>query len=141
MSAKTPRDLPPAPFSQGKGQGERSNVEQERQRYVAALARVVEALPQAFTQIPEVERVWLFGSYVRGRRDLCTDLDLLVVMRSEHDMVTRTARLYERLAGLVALEVDLDLIVYTPEEFAAAQERGFVKQALGQGRIIYERAA
>ncbi len=114
-------------------------LERERARYADALARVVEALPKAFAQIPEVERVWLFGSYVRGRRDLCTDLDLLVVMRSEHDVITRTAWLYERLATLVELDVDLDLIGYTPEEFAQAREHGFVKQALLQGRIIYER--
>jgi predicted nucleotidyltransferase len=100
----------------------------------------VEALPGAFAQIPEVERVWLFGSYVRGRRDLCTDLDLLVIMRSEHDMLTRTARLYERVAAAVALDVDLDLVVYTPEEFAQMRGRGFVQHVLSEGRVIYERA-
>jgi len=137
MSAQTPQDL--GPFPEGNGQKE-AVLEQERQRYVDALARVVEALPGAFAQIPEVERVWLFGSYVRGRRDLCTDLDLLVIMRSEHDMLTRTARLYERVAAAVALDVDLDLVVYTPEEFAQMRGRGFVQHVLSEGRVIYERA-
>jgi predicted nucleotidyltransferase len=137
MSAQTPQDL--GPFPEGNGQRE-AVLEQERQRYVDALARVVEALPGAFAQIPEVERVWLFGSYVRGRRDLCTDLDLLVIMRSEHDMLTRTARLYERVAAAVALDVDLDLVVYTPEEFAQMRGRGFVQHVLSEGRVIYERA-
>jgi predicted nucleotidyltransferase len=139
MSAQTPQDLTPGPFPEGNGQKE-AVLEQERQRYVDALARVVEALPGAFAQIPEVERVWLFGSYVRGRRDLCTDLDLLVIMRSEHDMLTRTARLYERVAAVVALDVDLDLVVYTPEEFAQMRGRGFVQHVLSEGRVIYERA-
>lgn len=116
------------------------SIDQERQRYARALARVVEALPQAFAQLPEVERVWLFGSYVRGRRDLFTDLDLLVIMRSEHDIVTRTAWLYKRLAALLELNVDMDIIVYTPEEFAQMHEHGFLKHALAQGRMIYERA-
>lgn len=116
------------------------SLDQERRRYVEALARVVEALPKAFAQIPEVERVWLFGSYLRGRRDLCTDLDLIVVMHSKHDVVTRTARLYERVAALLKPDVDLDLLVYTPEEFAQVRGRGFVKHALAQGRVIYERA-
>ncbi len=116
------------------------SLERERQRYAQALVRVAEALPQAFAQIPEVECVWLFGSYMQGRRDLCTDLDLLVVMRSAENIVARTAWLYERLAALLQLDVDLDLIVYTPEEFAWARERGFVKHVLAQGRIIYERA-
>lgn len=117
-----------------------TSLDQERQRYVQALERVVEALPKAFAQVPEVERVWLCGSYVRGRRDLCTDLDLLVVMRSAQDILTRTAQLYQHLAAWVALDVDLDLIVYTPEEFAMAREHGFVRQALHEGQMIYERA-
>ncbi len=116
------------------------SIDQERQRYAQALARVLEALPKVFAKIPEIERVWLFGSYVRGRCDLRTDLDLLVVMRSEHDMIARTAWLYERLAALVKLDVDLDLLVYTPEEFARMRKHGFVKHALAQGRVIYERA-
>jgi len=40
----------------------------------------VDRLKRELASIPEVERVILFGSYVRGRRDLLTDLDVLVVM-------------------------------------------------------------
>ncbi len=147
MSAQTPQDLTPNPFPEGKGSsppslgeglGERFN--QERRRYVSLLERMVQALPKAFAQIPEVERVWLCGSYARGRRDLCTDLDLIVLMRSDYDIVTRTARLYERLAALLKLTVDLDMIAYTQEEFAQMRGRGFLKRALAEGRVIYERA-
>lgn len=116
------------------------DLDRERHRYAQALARVVEALPHAFAQIPEVERVWLFGSYMQGRRDLCVDLDLMVIMRSEKNIVARTAWLYERLAALLDLSVDIDIIAYTPEEFAQMRGRGFVKHALTHGRIIYERA-
>lgn len=122
------------------GEGSALTLDQERRRYANALERLVVALPKAFAQIPEVERVWLFGSYVQGRRDLCTDLDLLVIMHSEHGILARTARLYERLAALLEFGVDVDMIVYTPEEFAQMRERGFVKHALAHGRIIYERA-
>lgn len=148
MSA--PRDLTPDPFPKGKGsgsppslgegRGERSDLEQERQRYVEALEHVLSALPSAFARLPEVERVWLCGSYARGRRDLLTDLDLIVVMRSEQDVVTRTAQLYGRLATLLPLEVDIDLVTYTPEEFAQARAGGFLKSALAGGQIVYERA-
>lgn len=43
--------------------------------------------------IPEVHKVILFGSYAKGRRDLFTDLDLIVVMDSRDDFVTRCAEL------------------------------------------------
>ncbi len=117
-----------------------SALDQERQRYVRALERLAEALPTVFARLPEVERVWLFGSYVRGRRDLLTDLDLIVVMRSEQDVVTRTAQLYRRLAALLPFGVDIDLVTYTPEEFARERERAFLRWALSGGRVIYERA-
>ncbi|MCS6937464.1 MAG: nucleotidyltransferase domain-containing protein [Candidatus Bipolaricaulota bacterium] len=135
MSAKTP---PPAPPRHGEGRS--SALDRERLRYENALARVVAALPRAFTQIPEVERAWLFGSYLHGRRDLCTDIDLIVLVHSDRDIVTRTAWLYGRLAALLDLNVDMDIIAYTPEEFAQMRERGFLKYALARGRIIYERA-
>ncbi len=85
--------------------------------------------------MPEVERVILFGSCAAGRRDLFTDPDLLVVMDSDQDFVHRTAELYRR----VAQDVDMDLIVYTPEEFEAQRNRGFVRRALETGRVLYEK--
>jgi predicted nucleotidyltransferase len=36
-------------------------------------------------------------------------------------------------------DLDLDLLVYTPLEFEQQRDRGFVRQALQTGRILYER--
>ncbi len=93
---------------------------------------------ERLSALPEVERVVLFGSYLHGRRDLFTDLDLVVIMRSGEDFVTRTARLRSLVGG--QLGVDLDLFVYTPEEVAACGSRGFIGHALAEGKVIYERA-
>jgi len=134
MSQKTP---PPAPPRGGEGRA--MSLESERLRYSEALERVLQALPGAFAKLAEVERVWLIGSAAQGRRDLCTDIDLIVVLRSTDDPPTRTARLYERIASLVRLDVDLDMLTYTPEEFAQARQGGFLRKALAQGRVIYER--
>ena len=54
-----------------------------------------------------------FGSYATGRRDLFTDLDLVVIMETKEVFIQRTVELYRNLN----CEVDLDLFVYTPEEF------------------------
>ena len=64
-----------------------------------------------------------------------TDLDLLVVMSSELDFVHRTAEVYSQLR----VDVDLDLLVYTPEEFEEHRDRGFVKRAIETGRVLYEK--
>jgi predicted nucleotidyltransferase len=106
-----------------------------RTEYTAALARALEEVVAQLAHLPEVERVILFGSYAAGQRDLFTDLDLLVVMSSEQDFVHRTAELYRQ----VRADVDLDLLVYTPDEFEKLKQRGFVRQALRTGKVLYEK--
>jgi predicted nucleotidyltransferase len=84
---------------------------------------------------PKVHKIILFGSYAEGRRDLFTDLDIVVVMDSELDFVSRTAQLYSQLRT----GVDMDLLVYTPQEFERLSQGGFLRHALLNGKIIYEK--
>jgi predicted nucleotidyltransferase len=108
----------------------------ERERYVAALDQALDELLRRLRTRPEVHRVILFGSYAAGRRDLFTDLDLLVVMDSAEPFVTRTAALYRDLAP----RVDVDLLVYTPDEFERLRHGGFVRRAIETGTVLHERA-
>ena len=98
----------------------------ERTRYVEALANDLDSL---------VQQVILFGSYAAGRRELGTDLDLLVVMESPLDFVTRNADLAGRLQAGVAL----DLLAYTPQEMEQMRHRPFIRRALETGQVLYER--
>ena len=71
------------------------------ERLESGLARVVEAL----RRLPEVRRISVFGSYARGRRDLFTDLDILVVMDTQESFPERLARLYALLdAGVDSVD-------------------------------------
>lgn len=70
-----------------------TELDGQRQVYIAALERSLDGLVAQLAAMPEVERVILFGSYATGRRDLFTDLDLLVVMRSSLNFISRTADL------------------------------------------------
>ncbi|MGC8839138.1 MAG: nucleotidyltransferase domain-containing protein [Anaerolineae bacterium] len=106
----------------------------QRTQYRLDLARAVEDIVAALARRPEVQRAIPFGSYAQGRADLLTDLDILIVMESDQDFVTRTAEMYQYLA----VPVDLDLLVYTPEELERNKGRGFLRQALGKGTVIYE---
>lgn len=85
--------------------------------------------------MPEVQKVILFGSYAAGRRDLLTDLDILVVMDSPLDFVARNVELARRLRAGVAL----DLLVYTPQEMEQMRDRPFLRHALKTGKVLYER--
>ncbi len=81
------------------------------------------------------KNVTLLGSYASGRRDLFTDIDLIVIMETEKGFIQRTADLYQVLER----DVDLDLFVYTPDEFDRMRDRGFLRKALQNGQVIYEK--
>ncbi|MCX7668610.1 MAG: nucleotidyltransferase domain-containing protein [Anaerolineae bacterium] len=106
-----------------------------REHHLAALERNLTDLVAQLRAMPAVHRVILFGSYAAGRRDLFTDLDLLVIMDSSQDFVSRIADLARRLH----VEVPLDLLVYTPQELERMCERPFIRHALATGKVLYER--
>jgi uncharacterized protein len=108
-----------------------------RQEYRRALSGALRQIVAALARNPDVERAILFGSYAGGRRDLFTDLDILVIMHSSLDFVTRTALLHRELA----VPVDLDLLVYTPREIETNRHRGIIREALQKGMVIYEKPA
>ncbi len=110
-------------------------MSERRERHVAALARGLDDVVQQLGRIPEVQKVILFGSYAAGRRDLFTDLDILVVMDSSLDFVARNVELARRLRTGVAL----DLLVYTPQEMEQMRDRPFLRHALKTGKVLYER--
>ena len=67
------------------------------------------------------ERAVAFGAYARGTADGYSDLDLVVVLETDRPFIERGTL----LGGLFdALPVPLDLLVYTPEEFARGLARG-----------------
>jgi predicted nucleotidyltransferase len=64
-------------------------------------------------------RAVAFGSYARGTADAYSDLDLAVVLDTQEPPLDRPRRLSELLD---ALPVPVDLLVYTPGEFARGLE-------------------
>jgi predicted nucleotidyltransferase len=111
------------------------HLEQRRAIYIRALEEDLKRIRQQLAAMPQVVKIILFGSYAAGRRDLFTDLDLLVIIESDLDFPSRMAVLY----GQIRASVDVDLLAYTPEEFERMQSRGFVRHALANGKVIYER--
>ncbi|MSQ06594.1 MAG: nucleotidyltransferase domain-containing protein [Dehalococcoidia bacterium] len=83
------------------------------------------------------EKVILFGSYARGDYDEFSDIDLIVIKKTEQ-------RFFQRLAEVMAFiprEVAADVFVYTPQEFQAMVESGnpFIEQAIKDGIVLYEK--
>jgi predicted nucleotidyltransferase len=111
------------------------SLREKRAAYTEDLGKALERIVTELSANPEVECVILFGSYADGRRDLLTDLDVLVIMESRLDYVTRTAELYRQLHP----GVDLDLLVYTPQEFERMRTRGFLRHVLEHSKVLYEK--
>lgn len=82
-----------------------------------------------------VEKISLFGSYARGKSDLFTDLDVLVVMDTDKPFTERTTEMY----SLLALPVDADILCYTPQEFRRMKETPFLRKALADEVVLYEK--
>jgi predicted nucleotidyltransferase len=83
------------------------------------------------------QRVILFGSWGRGDEDEYSDLDLVIIKETEERFLDRLERVYE----LVKPTFAMDVLVYTPQEFAKMQERDnpFIEMVLKEGVVIYER--
>jgi len=89
--------------------------------------------------VVEPERIVLFGSQAEGMAVEDSDLDILVVMRSDLPRARRAVEVYRALAGLL---IPKDVVVYTPEEVEAWKDvpEAFATTALRRGRLLYEKA-
>jgi predicted nucleotidyltransferase len=108
-----------------------------RAAYARELALALDDIVARLSRVPEVERILLFGSYARGRCDLMTDLDVIVVMDSSLPFVERLVAVRRQLE----IGVDLDLLVYTPAEFEGMKDRPFLRHALRDAKVLYARQA
>ena len=84
------------------------------------------------------ERIILFGSYPAGQVGEWSDLDMVIVKETEAPFLERV----RRVLTLLEPRVGLDVLVYTPKEFAElSRERPFLRdEVVAKGEVIYERS-
>ncbi len=82
------------------------------------------------------EKILLFGSCARGEDDTYSDVDIVVIKDTQQRFLDRLAAVYEH----VCPDYALDVLVYTPGEFAAMSAAGnpFIEQVLREGIVLYE---
>ena len=86
----------------------------------------------------EPEKMILFGSAAQGEIHEWSDLDLVVIKRTDKPLLERI----EEVLRLVRPKVGLDVLVYTPEEMEGliAERRVFVlDEIIYKGAVAYER--
>ncbi len=100
------------------------------QELEAELSRMVALFPRL-----AVQKAILFGSLARGDVTRSSDIDLILVKETPKRFVDRIEEVLCELRPTVGL----DVLVYTPQEFAElSQTRPFVRQAVREGRVLYE---
>jgi len=100
-------------------------IDQLRERFLPILKRY------------RIIKAILFGSAARGEASRHSDVDLILVQRTRQRFLERYDGLLHDL-NLALPETAVDLLIYTPEELERLGERGFVAQALREGKVIYE---
>ena len=83
-----------------------------------------------------VEKIVLFGSMRNGNIGPASDLDLIVVQRTEKRFLDRI----DEIIRLINPRCAMDILVYTPEEIRQfSKTNRFIREALGEGKVMYEK--
>ena len=92
----------------------------------------LQAFVNRWSRDPSIKKIILFGSVARGDVRCGSDLDLIIVQETDKKFLARLEPFYRHA------RVAMDILVYTPDEFAAMTEGIFLKNALQDGVLIYE---
>lgn len=100
-----------------------------------ALQKNIKAITDKIVSEFHPEKIILFGSHAWGKPGPDSDVDLLIIKKT--DDTRRTAR--EIDGALFPRPFALDLIVYDPEQIGTRQEAGdaWLNDILVKGKILY----
>ena len=87
-------------------------------------------------EVQGAHAAWIFGSHARGTASAESDIDVIVVAPTDRPFVDRFR---DYLPAIAEAGVGVDLLVYTPDEFAQmqAEERPFLVDALTDAKQIH----
>jgi predicted nucleotidyltransferase len=88
----------------------------------------------------ETRKIILFGSWAKGSATNDSDLDLLIVMNISGSKRQEAVKVDLMLEGI---PLPTDVIVVTPQDVEKYQDcpGTIIRQAVREGRVLYERAA
>ena len=100
------------------------------------LAKTVQVIAQEY----QPEEIVLFGSYAYGTPDTESDIDLLIVKKTEKPFFQRLFEV-QRIVSEVCRGYALEPIVLSPGEIEERLQLGdqFIKEILTKGVVMYER--
>jgi len=103
-------------------------VQEHRRR----LENELQVFVDHWSRDPSIKKIILFGSVARGDVHRGSDLDLIIIQETDKKFLSRLEPFY------LDARIAMDILVYTPEEFATMMEGVFLRNALRDGVVIYE---
>lgn len=106
-------------------------IEERRELLESELERYLNLLEKHY----QPEAILLFGSAAVDDIHEWSDLDLVIVKETELRFLDRI----KEVISLLQPQVGVDIIVYTPQEFAQlSEERAFVRdEIIAKSRVLY----
>lgn len=87
-----------------------------------------------------VERAFVFGSVARGEHTRRSDVDLIVIQETGKRFLDRYEGILADIHSAIGpIRRSVDLLIYTPSEFAELPRSAFVRRMLNESKVIYER--
>ncbi|MEO5345138.1 MAG: nucleotidyltransferase domain-containing protein [Magnetococcus sp. YQC-9] len=92
-------------------------------------------------EVIQPEKIWLFGSMVRGEATEGSDIDLLVVEQEGFEQRSRWRELEKIRDLLVDFPMSKDVLLYSMQEMDCWQGSGqhIIAHVVNEGRLLYER--
>ena len=103
--------------------------------------KVVKEYLKCFPSSIKVSGVFLFGSYATSKAREDSDIDIVVISPDfeKIDFIKRMEMLSRFRQAEITRSVPMDIIGYTPEEFANIDKESVImKQAKKEGRMIFQ---
>ena len=99
---------------------------------------LLQTITTRITEAIRPQKIILFGSWARGERDSHSDIDLLIIQESSLPRPQRYAQVRRLFWGM---GLPMDILVYTPEEFARYQSvpGSFTHTVAREGKVLYAR--
>ncbi len=100
--------------------------------------RLRDVIVSRIVSVAQPEKIILFGSRARGTAQPDSDIDLLVIARSDQPRYRRAAPIYGVLSDILT---PMDILVYSPQEVEewSGVAQAFVTTAVRQGTVLYEK--
>jgi uncharacterized protein len=101
-----------------------------------AIPRKIQGIVSKIAFEYKPEKIILFGSYAWGKPDKDSDIDLLIVKRTNKNIFERNREVY----GIIFDKGEaVDVLVYTPSQLIDREKLGdpFVKKIIREGKQLY----